>query len=100
MLDYQCTGRHKYLTTTAVIAVTGGGIAFFNLAFTSCICGHQDWLSLPGNLVGLGIVTWSLLRHGGWGHRVLAGLMAVFCLLILAGNAHNILWSGHNPLLL
>ncbi|GEM_PF-6669245 len=75
-------------------------IIFLNITFTMCACGHTEWLSLPGNLLGTARIWTGFVQE----RRRTAAILLVICMtMILSGlalmkNATDILWTGHEAL--
>ena len=81
--------------------VAGLLLAIINPGFTSCLCGHMDWVSLPGNVIAVAFA-WGAFLIGKDKRvltRVLIGLACVLATLGMLENGVDILWLGHNPLL-
>ncbi|MFI5381187.1 MAG: hypothetical protein ACHRHE_17965 [Tepidisphaerales bacterium] len=81
-------------------SLTALGLNIVNPAVTMCMCGHMDFSSLPGNLAAFTLASIAFIRgRGRIIPRTLACVALILSGIILAQNTHNILWSGHNPLL-
>jgi hypothetical protein len=100
ILDYASTPLPDTWFRRVVIALAAGIVTFLNWNLTMCMCGYQSTISLPGNLLGMGLSLWAFaVTSRLWTARIVAACALIFCVLILAMNIHNVLWSGHEPLL-
>jgi hypothetical protein len=87
---------------TFVIAFVGFFISFVNLNLTCCICGYLDFVSLPGSIIGFALAWYALLMHKKFSitKRVITCFLCIVTALILFKNIADILWFGHNALLI
>jgi len=99
-LDYAANpqpSRSPFLRLT--LAAAAFAVSFLNMNLTMCMCGYQDWTSLPGNLLGLALAFWAFyLPSRGLLVRAVAAFALIVCTLIFVFNVHNLLWSGHEPI--
>jgi hypothetical protein len=101
-LDYESrTAPHPARIAWGGIAVIGLGIALINALMTMCMCGYLNRSSIPGNAVAFAITGLAFLRcrGGSLPARIAIGIAFIFVSLLVFQNIHNVLWSGHNPLL-
>lgn len=83
-----------------VLSLAGVLVALLNVSILpTCMCGYMNALFLPGNLVAFALTSVGMLKGEKFVHRLLATGLFIFVSFILFVNIHNVLWSGHNPLL-
>jgi hypothetical protein len=97
-LDYASTARSPLVTVCCLLPACAFLLSFLNVNFTTCACGYQSFLSLPGNLIGAGLAATTFVLFKPRVDRLIAAATCVPCIALLTLNIHNILWSGHNPL--
>jgi hypothetical protein len=100
-LDYESpTAPQPARIAWGGIAVIGLGIALINAFMTMCMCGYLSRSSMPGNAVAFAITGLAFLRcRGSLPARIAVGIAFICVSLLVFQNIHNVLWSGHNPLL-
>jgi hypothetical protein len=100
ILDYAPPSRiSSGISLRLALAGIAFVISFLNMNLTGCMCGYQDWISVPGNLVGFALAIGAFcLASRAFITRVLSAFVLIVCTLIFFLNVHNILWSGHNPI--
>ena len=83
------------------VAVGGFVVVVLGVMFTSCLCGHLSWVSLlfTGGGSGMVWVGYYRLKDGRLSVRMCLAVAAILCTYTLLQTIHNILWSGHDPLL-
>jgi hypothetical protein len=76
-------------------------LLFLNVTFTTCACGHADWLSFPVNAFAF-TVGWFLALKGRDSRlpsRFFAAAVCVLATVLFLKNVADILWLGHDALL-
>jgi len=63
------------------------------------MCGHHDWQSLPGNLIALALTGTAFFSRSSSRMRPMVCVALILVGMMFLANAHNILWSGHSPIL-
>jgi hypothetical protein len=83
------------------LAWLGGLLTILGHTFATCICGHISWEGLLGTAPGAGLAWWGFAINSDKRSLPRAGLWVVVTLtsFMLLRNLHNVLWSGHDPLL-
>lgn len=82
------------------LAIIGFFVSMLAFALAGCMCGHIAAVGLLGTVPGAAL-SWIDFITATIKHSVTRVLW--FCLLftscVLWKNVHNVLWSGHTPLL-
>jgi len=88
------------MTPVTMVAV-GGFLAFLAIWFLICVCGHLPAMALVLTVPGAVIAWVGWVRSGalaGLPHLLVGGTV-IFSSMVFLLNFHNLLWSGHDPLL-
>ena len=87
---------------SSMIITVGLVLALLNMSLTMCLCGHYDFISLPGNITSVTLVWIGLSKRDKNQKKssfLYSTIVTGFITVQLLKNIHNILWTGHNPLL-
>jgi hypothetical protein len=85
----------SYLAATLVALL----IQLVNLALFNCLCGYYGPEALPGGFVAAAIAWWGWYKDHTLAGRITGALVTIFVSYSLLWIIHNVLWSGHDPLL-
>lgn len=75
------------------------GLLISSIWCSLTMCCYLGFMSLPGTLAGAAIAWSSFHRDKDLSRRAVIAVPVVLTTMLLLVNAHNILWSGHDPLL-
>ena len=93
--------RHGLSVGTGIgLGTTELGLALLNSLLTSCMCGYMSMVSAPGNVLAFTLASVGFLAgRGGVISRIVTAVSFIGVSLLAFQNVHNVLWSGHDPLL-
>lgn len=101
LINKQCRSSSR-IGYQMLIALTALAISVLNASLTCCICGHIGFISLPGSIIGAS-ASWYIFatrKKTGLLRRVVIYIACIVTTLLLFKNGCDILWLGHDPLLL
>lgn len=83
------------------LACLGGLLTVLGHASATCLCGHISREGLLGTAPGALLAWWGFVTNPDKRALPRAGLwvLVTFTSCMLLRNLHNVLWSGHDPLL-
>ncbi len=83
-------------------ALAGLLLTILNSGVTVCACGHLDMISVPGNVIGFALTTAPFIKakQQSLARRLVIDACFIATTLWMIKNIVDILWMGHNPILI